>query len=68
MLTQREEMGDEYPISFMRTGLQGDELNYLAIDKQAYAVFKEVKQLRTYILKKRTKVIIPHLVVRTFFV
>ena len=32
VLTQKEDGGDEYPISFMRTGLQGAELNYLAVD------------------------------------
>ena len=41
VLTQREERGDEYPISFMSTGLQGDELNYPTIVKHAYAVFKK---------------------------
>ena len=44
VLTQKEDGGDEYPISFMSTGLQGVELNYPAIDKQAYAVFKVVNQ------------------------
>ena len=56
------------PISFMSTILQGAELNYLAVDKQAYAIFKEVKQFRPYILKNMTKVIVPHLTVRTIFV
>ena len=56
MLTQKEDGGDEYPISFMSTGLQGYELNYLAIDKKAYVVFKAVKQFKPYILKNRTKV------------
>ena len=60
VLTQKEEGGDEYPISFMSTGLQGVDLNYLTFDKQAYAVFKVVKQFRPYILKNRTKVIVPH--------
>ena len=49
VLTQKEYGGDEYPISFMSTGLQGDELNYPAVDKQAYAVFKAIKQFRPYI-------------------
>ena len=43
----------------MSTGLQGAELNYPAIDKKAYVVFKVVKQSRPYILKNRTKVIVP---------
>ena len=68
VLTQKEDGGDEYPISFMSTGLQGAKLNYPALDKQAYAVFKVVKQFRPHILKNRTKVIVPHLVVRSLFV
>ena len=59
VLTQKEDGGDEFPISFMSTGLQGAKLNYPAIDKQAYALFKVVKQFRPYILKNRTKMIIP---------
>ena len=51
VLTQKEDGGDEYPISFMSTGLQGAELNYPAVDKQAYAVFKVIKQFQPYILK-----------------
>ena len=68
VLTQKGELGDEYPISFMRTGLQGDELNYTAVEKQAYIVFKAVKQLRPYILKNRMKVIVPHPTIRSLFV
>ena len=52
----------------MSTGLQGAELNYPAIDKQAYTVFKAMKQFRPYILKNRTKVIITHPAVRCLFV
>ena len=55
LLTQKGELGDEYPISFMSTGLQGAELKNPAVDKQAYAVFKAVKQFRLYILKNRTR-------------
>ena len=52
----------------MSTRLHGDELNYLAVDKQEYAVFKVVKQFRPYILKKRTKIIVPYPTVRILFV
>ena len=52
----------------MSNGLQGAELNYLAINKQAYAIFKAVKQFRPYILKNRTKVIVPYPAVRSLFV
>ena len=68
VLTQKEDGGEELPISFMSTSLQGDELNYLAMDKQAYVVFKAVKQFRPYILKNQMKVIIPHPTVRSLFV
>ena len=68
VLTQKGELGDAYPISFMSTGLQGDELNYPAIGKQAYAVFKVVKQFMPYILKNRKNIIVPHLNVKSLFV
>ena len=68
VLTQKGELGDEYPISFMSTGLQGAELNYLVVDKQAHVVFKAMKQFRPYILKNITKVVVPHPAVRTLFI
>ena len=52
----------------MSIGLEEAELNYPVVDKQAYAVFKAVKQFRPYILKNRTRVIVPHPVVRSLFV
>ena len=52
----------------MSTGLQGAELNYPTVDKKDYAFFKAVKQFRPYILKNRTKVIVPHLTVRSLFI
>ena len=68
VLTQKENGGDEFPIAFMSTGLQRAELNYPAIDKQACAVFKVVKQFRPYILKNQTKVIVPYPVVRSLLI
>lgn len=38
VLTQKDEMNDECPISPMSTSMQGPELNYHAIHKQAYIV------------------------------
>ena len=43
-------------------------MNYPAVDKQAYAVFKAIKQFRPYILKNQTKVIVPHPTIRSLFV
>jgi hypothetical protein len=67
ILTQKDDDKNEAPMSFMRTNLQGVELNYLSIDKQAYAVYKEVKHFKSYILKNHTKVIVPHPAVQSLF-
>ena len=45
MLTQKKEVGEECLVYFMRTRLQGVELEYPAIDKQGFAMFKDVKHL-----------------------
>ena len=61
---KKGKLEDEYPISFMSTRLQGGELNYPVVEKQAYVIFKAAKQFRPYILKNRTKVVVPHPTVR----
>lgn len=35
VLTQKDELNNEWPISFMSPILQGTKLNYLAVEKQA---------------------------------
>ena len=40
VLAQKNEDGEEFPVSFMSIGLQGAELKYLATDKQAFVVSK----------------------------
>jgi hypothetical protein len=67
VLTQKDDENNEAPVSFMSTNLQGSELNYPAVDKQAYVVYKAVKHFRSYILKNHTKVIMPHPAVRSLF-
>jgi hypothetical protein len=67
VLTQKDDGNNEAPVSFMSTNLQGAELNYPAVDKQAYTVYKAVKHFRSYILKNHTKVIVPHPAVRSLF-
>ena len=54
---------NEASVSFMSINLQGAELNYPTIDKQAYEIYKAVKHFIYYILKNHTKVIVPHLAV-----
>ena len=60
VLTQKDDDNNEAPVSFMSTKLQGVELNYPAVDKKAYAVYKAVKHFRPFILKNHTKVIVSH--------
>ena len=68
MITHKDEVGDDFPISFMSMVLKGVELNYPAIDKEAFAVFKSVKHFKPYLLRSHTKVIIPHLIVQFFLI
>ena len=68
VLTQKDDNNDEKPISFMSSGLQGAELNYPDIDKQAYTIYKAVKHFRPYILKNHVTVFVPHPAVRSLFV
>jgi hypothetical protein len=68
VLTQKNSEGDEFPMDFMSSGLQGVEINYPEVDKHAYAVFKVVKHFRPFLLKSKTKVIVPYLAVRNLLV
>jgi hypothetical protein len=68
VLTQKNSENNEVPIAFMRSTFKGVELNYPVVDQQAYAVFKEVKHFRSYLLKSRMKVIVPYPIVRTLLV
>lgn len=43
VLTQKDDQNNEQSIFFMSSSLQGHELNYPTINKQAYAVYKVVK-------------------------
>ena len=68
VLTQKNVESNEIPISFMSSAFKGAELNYPAMDQWAYTVFKAVKHFWPYLLKSRTKVIVPYLVVRNLLV
>jgi hypothetical protein len=52
----------------MRSSFKGAELNYPTFDRQAYAVFKVLKHFWSYLLKSRTKVIVPYPAVRNLLV
>jgi hypothetical protein len=68
VLTQKNFDNNEVPIAFMRSAFKGVELNYPAIDRQAYTIFKAVKHFRSYLLKSRTKIIVPYPAIRNLLV
>eukprot|EP00253_Pinus_taeda_P027681 PITA_27681 len=68
VLTQLNDHNLEAPISFFSSNLQGAELNYFDVEKQAFAVFKAVKHYRPFLLKTHTKVIVPFPAVRQLLI
>jgi hypothetical protein len=68
VLTQKNAEKNEVPIAFMSSAFKGTELNYPAVDQQAYDVFKVVKHFQSYLLNSRMKVIVPYPVVRNMLV
>jgi len=68
VLTQKDGSNDKCPISFMSASMQGPNLNYPAIEKQAYAFYKVVKHFRPYLLKNHYIVFVPHPAIRTLLV
>jgi len=68
VLMQKDDQDNEQPIYFMSDSLQGLELNYLAIDKQSYAIYKAMKHLWPYLLKNHCIIFVMHPKVRSLFV
>ena len=68
ILTQLNDQQIEAPISFFSSNLQGAELAYSEVEKQAYAVFKEIKYFRTFLLKTNTKIRVSFPAVRNVLV
>ena len=68
VLTQLNDQKIEAMISFFSSNLQGAELNYFDVEKQAFAVFKSIKHFRPFLLKTHTKVIVPFSAVRQLII
>eukprot|EP00253_Pinus_taeda_P031826 PITA_31826 len=68
VLTQINDHNLEAPISFYSSNLQGAELNYSKVEKQAFAVYKAVKHYKLFLLKAHTKVIVPFSSVRQLLI
>eukprot|EP00253_Pinus_taeda_P034544 PITA_34544 len=59
ILTQGSQEKAQAPIASFSSNLQGVELNYSEMEKQAYAVFKAFKYFRSFLLKTHMKIIEP---------
>jgi hypothetical protein len=68
VLTQKNVENNKVPIAFMSSAFKGEEINYPVVDQQAYVVFKVVNHFRSYLLKSRTKIIVPYPAVRNLLV
>ena len=68
VLTQLNDQQIEAPISFFSSNLQGAELNYSDVEKQAFVVFKSIKHFRPFLLKTHTKIIVPFSAMRQLLI
>ena len=67
MLLQKNEEGFEQPITFFRKSLQEKKLKYYITKKQAYALIKEVKAFRCYLVNAIVVAFVPTIVVKDIF-
>ena len=65
MLLQKNDKGEEMPISFMSIPLKKHELNYSLFEKQVFAIVKLVKSFRYYILHSHSIVYVSSTIVKS---
>ena len=68
MLSQKNDQNIDAPITFGSSSLQGAELNYTDVEKQAYAVFKSIKHFKPFLIKSHTKVTVSHPSIQIFLI
>eukprot|EP00253_Pinus_taeda_P019572 PITA_19572 len=68
IFTQANQDKAKAPIVFFSSNLQGAELNYSDVEKQAYVVFKAIKYFKPFLLKTHTKIIVLFPTVRNLLV
>jgi hypothetical protein len=68
VLLQKNDDGLEQPIAFMSKALQGAELNYKPMEKQAYALVKGLAHFRPYFWNSRIIAYVPHPMVKDILV
>ena len=63
-MLQKNNLGQEQPISFFRKALRDSPLKYNIMEKQALALVKSLKGFRAYILHSHIIAFVPHTVVK----
>eukprot|EP00253_Pinus_taeda_P031291 PITA_31291 len=64
VLLQKDDQGNEKPISFFSRALRDAPLKYQIMEKQSYAVVKAIKDFRIYILYSHVIAYVPKAVVK----
>ena len=64
VLLQKDDQGNEKPISFFSRALRDAPLKYRIMEKQAYALIKAIKDFRVYILYSHVIAYVPNAVVK----
>eukprot|EP00253_Pinus_taeda_P009055 PITA_09055 len=64
VLLQKDDQGNEKPISFFSRALRDAPLKYQIMEKEAYALVKAIKDLRIYILYSHVIAYVPNSVVK----
>ena len=65
VMLQKNDQGEEKPISFFSKMLRDGELKYNIMEKQAYALVKALKYFRIYILHSHVVAYVPSSVVKS---
>jgi hypothetical protein len=68
VLLQKNDDGLEQPIAFMSKALQGSELNYKLMEKQAYALVKGLAHFRPYFWNAQIIAYVPHPMVKEILI
>jgi hypothetical protein len=68
VLLQKNDQGQEQPISFFSKALRDAELWYEIMEKQAYALVKSLKAFRFYVLHSKITAYVPSVSVKDILI
>jgi hypothetical protein len=68
VLLQTNDIGLEQPIDYFSRALRDAEVRYDAMDKQAYALVKALKDFRTYVLQSKIITYVPSAAVKDILI